>query len=112
MDGQAFKKYERLLKWSEFQNVLNCGRKKKVDSVFTLFWINNGMMYRRIGIIASKKTGKAVMRNRIKRRIREVFRRNKEKIRPALDIVLIGGKGMDELPFSLLENKIMEILRA
>ena len=51
------------------------------------------------------------MRNRTKRRIREIFRRNKERIRPALDIVVISGKGVDELPFSLLETKIMKILQ-
>lgn len=111
MERQRFGKHERLLKRSDFQNVLNHGKKIKVDTLFTLFWLDNRLDCRRLGIIASKKIGKAVLRNRTKRRIREIFRRNKEQMKPALDIVVISGKGTDHLPFLLLESKIMDILQ-
>ena len=111
MEGQTFGKEERLLKWSDFQNVLNRGKRKKVDTICTIFWLGNELGHRRLGIIASKKIGKAVVRNRTKRLIREIFRRNKERIKPALDIVVISGKGMNEIPFSILENKIVNILQ-
>jgi ribonuclease P protein component len=43
----------------------------------------------RLGIIASKKVGNAVMRNRAKRLIREAFRKNKAAFPPGLDLVVI-----------------------
>jgi ribonuclease P protein component len=107
-----FRKKERILKRSEFQNVLNQGEKRRVNSICTIFWIGNEFGWRRLGIIASKKIGNAPARNKAKRKIREVFRLNKSKFKPALDIVVISGKGAVDLPFSILENKISRILQA
>ncbi|MFQ5673991.1 MAG: ribonuclease P protein component [Nitrospinales bacterium] len=112
MAGHSFRKAERLLKWAEFKKVLDNGRRKKVDSICTVFWIENGLDWKRCGIIASKKIGPAVVRNRVKRKIREVFRLNKHNIEPALDIVVIAGKECINLPFSTLEKKIMRVFQA
>jgi ribonuclease P protein component len=50
----------------------------------------------RVGITVSKKLGKAHIRNRIRRRLREVYRLNEEKFFPGWDIVLVGrGKALD-----------------
>ena len=50
----------------------------------------------RVGITVSKKLGKAHIRNRIRRRLREVYRLNEEKFLPGWDIVLVGrGKALD-----------------
>ena len=50
----------------------------------------------RVGITVSKKLGKAHLRNRIRRRLREVYRLNEEKFLPGWDIVLVGrGKALD-----------------
>ena len=111
MSEFRFRKKERLLKRSEFQNVLNQGEKRRINSICTVFWIGNQFGLRRLGIIASKKIGNAPARNRAKRKIREVFRLNKSKFKPALDIVVISGKGAVDLPFSILENKISRILK-
>ena len=111
MSEFRFRKCERLLKRSEFQNVLNQGKKRRVDSICTVFWVVNPLGMRRLGIIASKKIGNSPARNRAKRKIREVFRLNKSKFKPALDIVVIFGKGVVDLPFSILENKISRILQ-
>ena len=44
----------------------------------------------RVGITVSKKLGKAHIRNRIRRRLREVYRLNEEKFQPGWDIVLVA----------------------
>ena len=50
----------------------------------------------RVGITVSKKLGKAHIRNRIRRRLREIYRLNEEKFLPGWDIVLVGrGKALD-----------------
>ncbi|MFQ5444556.1 MAG: ribonuclease P protein component [Nitrospinales bacterium] len=108
----SFKKNERLLKRDEFKKILDHGQKKRIDTVCTLFWLPNDLERRRLGIIASKKIGSAVVRNKAKRRVREIFRQNSYKMIPAIDLVVIIGKGMVDLPFSVLEKKIVQILRA
>jgi len=112
MSSFRYRKKERILKSREFQNVLNQGEKKRVCSICTIFWISNKYGWRRLGIIASKKIGNSPARNRAKRKIREVFRLNKSQFKSSLDIVVISGKDAVDLPFSILENKILRILKA
>ena len=44
----------------------------------------------RVGITVSKKLGKAHIRNRVRRRLREVYRLNEEKFQPGWDIVVVA----------------------
>ena len=111
MARQTFGKRRRLLKWPEFQNVINRGKKERIESYCTVFWLCNPSGIGRLGIVASKKIGRATVRNACKRRIREIYRCNKNKIKPALDVVVISGKGVDKLPFSVLEERIVGILQ-
>lgn len=81
--------YERLKKPREFSNVYRSGE-KWVGEYVVLLYIENSLPYSRIGIVVSKKVGHAVMRNKIKRRLREIVRLNPEIIPEGLDIVIIA----------------------
>lgn len=74
----TFPKSERLLKRWEFQNVYINGKKLQGNYI-TVFVLSN-QPKRKLGISISKKTGNAVIRNRAKRLIREVYRLNKHKL--------------------------------
>lgn len=54
---------------------------------------------RRIGITVTKKTGNAVFRNRIKRLIREFFRRNKDVFPTGHDVVIMAKKNIPSLTY-------------
>ena len=82
------------------------GQRKRVDTTLTLFFLANGLNRKRLGIIASKKIGNAVRRNRAKRMIRETFRRLKKVGAPGMDLVVISGKKLATLPLPDLETKI------
>ena len=112
MGNQAFTKKERLLTRSDFENVLNCGRKQAIDRTCTLFFLPNPLGFRRLGIIASRKIGNAVVRNRAKRRIREIFRKHKHIGEPGMDIVVISARKLVRLPFDILEQKLTRTLQA
>jgi ribonuclease P protein component len=110
MSQFSFHKSERLAKRPQFQKVMAEGRRKRIDSLCTLFMLPNGLDRKRLGIIASKKIGNAVIRNRAKRKIREAFRRIKDHIHPAMDIVVISGKDLASLSVCMIEKKLSKPL--
>ena len=87
---EALPRHKRLAKRREFVSVYEQGQ--KVFSRFTvLFFAGNALPYSRIGITATKKLGKANVRNRLKRWTREVYRRQREPLgidARSLDIVV------------------------
>src|SRR3989442_1670579 len=67
----------------------------------TLFIRPNELKVGRLGIAATKKLGGAVIRNRAKRLIREIFRRN--NIAQGLDIVVVPKRELLHASFATLE---------
>ncbi len=55
---------------------------------FVLYIRENRLPQSRLGITVSRKIGKPVVRNRIKRRLREIFRRDWTDLEPAADMVV------------------------
>jgi ribonuclease P protein component len=74
--SEALPKEKRLAKRREFLRVYESGR-KLFSRYSVLFFAANGLAYSRIGITATKKSGKAHVRNRLKRWTREVYRRQR-----------------------------------
>ena len=65
----------------------------------------------RVGITVSKKLGKAHIRNRIRRRLREIYRLNEDKFLPGWDIVLVGrGKALDA-DFAAIMNSFLSLAK-
>ena len=108
----SFGKLERLTKRHEFDKVLAEGKKKSIGKMFTVFSLPNGLDRKRLGIIASKKIGNAVARNRVKRAIREIFRQVKHQMIPATDIVVISGKEMVVESYKVIDEKLSNALLA
>lgn len=67
----------------------------------TVFVLANNRPIGRLGIAATKKLGGAVQRNRAKRLIREIFRRN--KIAPGFDVVVIPKRELLGATLTVLE---------
>jgi ribonuclease P protein component len=112
MVNQSFTKDERLLARPDFKKVMTLGQKKTVDRTCTLFFLPNSLSRKRLGIIASRKVGNAVERNRAKRKIREIFRRHKNLGGQDLDIVVISARKLVNLPYAILEQKLTRTLQA
>ena len=65
----------------------------------------------RVGITVSKKLGKANVRNRIRRRLREVYRLNEEKFQPGWDIVVVARSKALDAKFSDLVKSYLSLAK-
>ena len=68
----------------------------------------NGLGLSRYGFVVSKRTGKAVVRNRVKRLLREILRQI--RLRPGWDIVLIARPGAASASFTDLRKLVLSLL--
>lgn len=63
----------------------------------------------RVGITVSKKLGKAHIRNRVRRRLREVYRLNEARFAPGWDIVVVARTRAIQAPFAKLTEAYLSL---
>lgn len=107
MKKEGLSKKERLSKNKEFQAVFREGKKLWINSILLIMYKPNSLNYRRLGIIVSKKIKKATQRNKVKRWIRELFRRNKDWFPENCDIIIIPHPNLLNLEY----KELVEIAR-
>ncbi len=107
---QTFPKDERLRKRREFTILFDRGRRFG-SSHLLLFCRANQREKARLGITASRKVGVAVIRNRVKRLIREFYRQHKELFSAGYDYSLVVKRGFDRLSKKEAEAQLTALLR-
>ena len=63
----------------------------------------------RFGLITSKKLGPAVVRNRVRRRLREIIRAHRDRIIPGLQMVIIGRWSAPNVTLQQLEKDWLKL---
>jgi ribonuclease P protein component len=108
---QRFLRSSRLLRRSEFVRVQTQGRRVHTSHfVILLSRVQRPTQSGpRLGVTVGRRVGCAVRRNRIKRLVREVFRRNRELFPVDCDVVLVARSGADGLDYA---SVLAELLRA
>jgi len=84
----SFSKNKRLVSNSQFQDVLARGRRLS-DGRLIICIAENDCGHPRLGVSVGKSQGNAVVRNRLKRIVREVFRQSQEQIPAGFDYVVM-----------------------
>lgn len=92
---------ERIRRKKDFIELYRKGRRLR-GRYFHLVFQPNGLEYSRLGVVVSRKIGKATARNRVKRWFRELFRRNKNLLPGPVDLIFIArsdicGRTRDEV---------------
>ena len=108
LSRRTFPKSSRLLKRGEFRRVYDEGQRRS-GSLCAAFFRPNGLALTRLGITVPARVGGAVIRNRLKRRLREVFRLHRTALPPGWDIVLNPRPAATGAPFASLEKELMRL---
>ena len=96
-------KINRLKKEKDFEKIFKKGKSFK-NGFLILKIVSNDLEESRFGFIVSQKVSKkAVLRNKVKRRLRDIIQKNIVKIKKGVDIVLIVLPGLEKKSF--LETK-------
>lgn len=110
---EALPKEKRLAKRAEFLRVYETGR-KFFSRYCVVFFAANELPYSRVGVTATKKLGKANVRNRLKRWTREVYRRQRAPLdldRRSLDVVVNVKPNAADAAFADYSNDLERTLR-
>jgi len=95
----------RLRRRFEYRAVQSKGR-RFVSRSFLGFYLLDRKGDARLGVTVSRKVGNAVQRNRMKRLVREWFRRAKTTLPKGVDLVLIFRHGVGEIPAIALRDEL------
>ena len=102
------KKKNIIKKEQEFTKIIHkCPYKK--NSYFVIYYREN-KEFNRYGISVPKKTGKAYIRNKIKRRIKNIIDNNEKNIHKSYDYVIIIRKRLIELNYQEMELNLLSLI--
>jgi ribonuclease P protein component len=102
---ESFPKTARLRKRHEFLQLSRTGRKVHSPN-FVVVSKANDRGEARLGVTVSSKVGNAVVRNRIKRLVREFFRRCRQELPQELDLLVIARKSAADVSFSVIADEL------
>lgn len=102
------KKAVTLKKNHEFHRLYKRGR-SAAGSGLVIYCRKNRLGRNRLGITVSTKIGHAVVRNRGRRRLREVFRLNSPQLKTGYDIVLVARHRVVDMPWNDLNSSFLRL---
>lgn len=103
------KKKNIVKKNTDFKKIIESTKPHK-SKEFLIFVKENNLNTYRFGISISKKTGNAVMRNKIKRKIKNILHNNKELFKNGYDCIIIVSRSVLDLNYNEIYKKLINEL--
>jgi len=94
----------------EFKRLYARG-KSAVTPLMAVYCRKNRTPGNRLGITVGKKVGNAVIRNRVRRRLKEIYRQNEASLTPGYDIVIVARVRSKDASYQALETDMLQVLR-
>ncbi len=113
---ETLSRAQRLRSSGDFLRLKDQG-KRQVHGCLILNWQSApsgvaGLSFKtRLGVVTSKRVGGAVVRNRARRLLREVFRRNRYLLQPITSVVLVARPSIAGMGYAQVERDFVETLR-
>lgn len=106
----SFRKIDRLKSKKSFQAVYNQGH-SFVDGMSIFYVLKDQDESVRLGLAVGKKLGCAVIRNHLKRMMREVFRKHKSELKIGSSIVWVARRRLVKADFNAFENTFLRLAK-
>ena len=106
----AYPRSCRLVRSADFDAVYRHGRRRSSPS-FAIFYRPNELDISRFGMSVKRTLGGAVLRNRIRRRMREILRLNRQEIASGWDIVIHPRPSALTADYALLSAELLKLLQ-
>lgn len=102
-------RFSRSLKENSLFRRLYARGKSAAGSCLVIYCRRNGLEENRIGYTVSKKLGHAVVRNRVRRRLREIYRLHEAEFLPGRDIVVVARSRAVDASYAKLERSFLTL---
>lgn len=109
--GHSFPKSARLLKTSDFKRVYDHGRKISGPFFMAICAAHSGSEPARVGFTVPRRLGNSVIRNRIRRRMREAVRLELHQLAAGRDLVFHPRGAVQDAPFTELRREVERVFR-
>ncbi len=100
----------RINRGRQYNFIYKNGR-RLIGKYLILFASSDSLKDIRAGVVTSKRIGNAVVRNRAKRQIREVIRKNWIGLPKGYDLVIVARHGIKEATFEQIESEFLRLIR-
>jgi ribonuclease P protein component len=107
---ERFPRRHRIVKSADFRSLYNTGQRLDAG-MFVLFGRPNELGFHRLGLTVSRKVGGAVVRNRIKRLFREIFRKFSAEITCHYDLVVNAKRACATVSYEALRADFLSAAR-
>ncbi len=108
---ETFGPPERIRKKKEFFYLYKKGKRYR-GKYFNLVYLSSASSSSRMAVVVSKKVGNAVKRNKFKRWIRTLFRRNKKLLKDPIDLIIIVKKEILEASWLNLQDDYLTAIKS
>lgn len=110
-EKKRFRKHQRIRYSSEFQRVREKGRRWVHGCLIANWQSVEDRAFSRLGVITSKKIGKAHIRNRARRLMRESYRQMQHQFKAPIDLILVARKSIATMKQQQVEKDLQNILK-
>lgn len=101
--------FSKSLKLNHVFQRLYRGKNQAANRYLVIYCRKNRTAENRVGITVGKKLGKAVVRNRVRRRLREVYRLHESRFLPGYDIVVVARSRTVDASFQQLTKAYLSL---
>ncbi|MSR65256.1 MAG: ribonuclease P protein component [Verrucomicrobiae bacterium] len=106
-----FRKREHLTRGSEFAKIRSEG-KRLGGQLLALSWLCGNMVEEtKVGFVTSRRVGKAHIRNRARRLMREAFRLHKQKLKQPVELILVARPAIVGRTYKEVEAELLALWR-
>jgi ribonuclease P protein component len=107
----AFQKTRRLISSRDFERVKQDGHSVRGKFIVLNFFDMQKPGVSRVGFVTNRNVGSAVVRNRVRRRLREIVRRRQHDLRDGFWIVVFARRGAGNASYSTLEGELLRLAK-